>query len=411
MNSKILGIAFGVKFVLDVFSPARDVNLAIEVCLFGLLLLSMGKQASILCDIPFYLLGSFAIASVIVSSFNEMSLKNLVCVLFYASCYVAANSIPVERFFYPLRLAVSFGFISCFILILVSVAAGLYSQREVFNFEHVNLFGSYIVFLSALNVYLQYVERIVAKGRKQITVLYRYSSLLLSLLSTSTGAFIVVLSSFLPVKYLTFRNLWKVILSATIGVVVLFITTSMFSQRLNHKIFGFMDVFTSVRAIEKFYRLSKLDLNVDLTKSMKEGGSFAWRIYNYISYITKFTAKPPQTILFGGGAGSYVDYKKMLPHNDFIYLLLDFGLVGISFILFGLIWLLRTGLKSGFSPLAYLCLFLILRLGFENVVSSTYLLSLVSGVLGLVVGTYKQLERRKIYFGRSGDVSVGGVLN
>lgn len=384
-----------VKLFLDFFSPFRNLNLAVEFILAVFPLLDREYRRVILSN-GFIYAFCFFFMVLIISGFNEMSIKYFVNIFFLFSCIALSYMESREQMMIICKYLIKYGLLFCFSVILLSVLLGLYSSREVYNFEHVNLFGAYISFLSLSTVLLQFLNDSEVKGMTHALsdsyiFICKLSFLAVAFFSTSTGAFLSVMILLIPIRFFNFRNLGKLSIFGLILLAILYFASLYFVPDLHNKIFGVFKVFTEVLSFDEFVDLSIRGDNIGLTSAMQAGGSFTWRIFNYIFYLNNFFSASVGNILFGSGAGCYLLFNDYyLPHNDFIFILLDFGVLGL--VLFGglMVKLTSVAVANNFFPIKYFLIIFILRLGFENILVSSYLSSLLMCITGLLIGIYKK---------------------
>jgi hypothetical protein len=207
-------------------------------------------------------------------------------------------------------------------------------------------------------------------------------------LTLSTGAFVTQLTAFIPSKYYRLKNIrYLSVLLIITGISSYYITNS-FSPDLHQKIFGSLNYFGKEISLREFYQES-IHQNLELNDS-ENSGSFTWRIFSYTFYFHNIFHQNILNFLFGSGAESFFQFATFAPHNDFIAIFLDFGLVGLLCFLFFLFKMFKTAINRNFDILTSFIVFVLLRLTFENVIYSSYVFSLISAIGGLLYGTLLQ---------------------
>ncbi|WP_152593910.1 hypothetical protein [Thalassotalea sp. ND16A] len=309
-------------------------------------------------------------------------IKYLSMILVYLTIKIAASYLDAYDFVYISKkvLNIFVALISINYILSFIVANPL--AREFFNFEHVNLLGSYIL-LSFVFVHLN----------SQNLESYKYQRFGLvgySLLSTSTGALLSSLMTFVKIKAIRLSVILKATAVFILAIVVLFLILKIYSPELFRKIFSPFQMLVD----GEFSNLINLAKNRMPIQDLGEqySSSLIWRFYSYLIFWTYLIEQPIFTLLFGDGFWGFSKvWGGIAPHNDFLLILIDFGLIAFSIFMYYLIKIFIWCLKADLIILP-LILMLILRFMFENNIYSYYILSgLVMNISFLYF--YKQKQR------------------
>lgn len=380
IQTRIFFIFFVTKIILDFFSPFRELNMVIQLCL----ILPILTKASFIQFIINHKLNFVLVYFLfyIVVSHNIQSIKIFISVIFFCAFAFIGGSTNLNILIKKSKLIWKVGIISFLISLTLSVILGKYSKREFYNFEHVNLLGSYLVFLSIF--YLIYYKY---NDNRHLRVKSAFFPIAATFLSLSTGSFIAQLTAYIPAKYYKLKNITHLSFLLILVVVASYFITSSFSPDLHQKIFGTIDYFQKETSIKEFYQDS-IHLNLDLFHA-ENSGSFTWRIFAYTFYLHNIFNQNLFNFLFGSGVESFLLFAPFAPHNDFIAIFLDFGLIGLLCFIIFLSRIFRMAIRNNFKILVVFIIFLILRLLFENVIYSSYLFSFISAIGGLLYGSLK----------------------
>uniref|UniRef100_UPI0037DD8408 hypothetical protein n=1 Tax=Zhouia sp. PK063 TaxID=3373602 RepID=UPI0037DD8408 len=373
---------------MDIFSPIRELNLLMEVFIAIIIIFST-KRFSILRKYKSISIMLFTIIYLVISQFDMESIKYFVVVFFFLAVIAAVYSIKLNDLAITLKRVSIFSLVCIYLNLILSIGLGLYSQRMVYNFEHVNLFGTYIVFISILfmNSVMLYEKMGMPMSKKRLLI-YKLLFVVAAFLTTSTGAFLVQSLIFIPPKYFSLKRIIRLLLICMFGVVFLYYSTDLYLPKLHTKLFGVYDVFQAY-SFSEFYTYSINQDSKALTQAMDLGGSFVWRLNTYLFYYHQYFNSGILKILFGGGVATYSDYAYFMPHNDFIALTLDFGILGLSLIIIFLIKNFKRATEKYYYPLLYLVIFICLRLGFENCMYSSYVFSTIITSMGITLACYQ----------------------
>ncbi|SFD00582.1 hypothetical protein [Flavobacterium phragmitis] len=375
----VLPAFFIVKIILDFFSPFRELNIVLQLCFILPILLDRHFLNFIVKrKLNFVLLYFFFY---VVISKNIQSVKIFIAVLLYCIFLFIGYKSIFNTIIKRSKLIWRVGLICFSVSLLISLFKGSYARREFYNFEHVNLLGTYFVFISLF--YLIYYQ-----DRKKNAYSIKFSSLNLavgSYLTLSTGAFVTQITAFIPLKYYKLKNVLLLLIILIIAFVSFYYITNSVSPDLHQKIFGSINYFRKEISLKEFYQES-IHQSLVLNES-ENSGSFTWRIFSYTFYLYKIFNQDFVNIVFGSGVESFLQYADFAPHNDFIAILLDFGLLGLFCFLSFLYKFFKMGIQSSSRVAIAFIVFVVLRLLFENVIYSSYVFSLITSLGGLLYGS------------------------
>lgn len=370
LAKNILLFFLTVKICLDFIVPYRDINFVIInlMCVFFILIdfkksfeLTSSEWRCIiaystLCFL-WMLVGEDKIFFIKYFSLIMIFLmvRSLVLKLRFSDLkYVCKSFIIVFNLFFLINFAISFVYYSP-------------ANRLFYNFEHVNLLGSYLLtsltfvyFLSSLNVKVN--------SSKVAVIAF-------SFLTTSTGAFISSLLVLVNTRSIRFSKIFYILFITFVFSFVFYHLISFFMPGLFVKIFGPIQLIFN-GGLEHLstlatYRLPIQELGEEYQSSL------LWRFYAYLIFFDFYLSQSFLNMFFGSGFWGFSKaWNGIAPHNDFIVFLIDFGFIGFLlffwFFIKSFIWSIKN--NALWIPL-YIILFL--RLSFENNVYSYYLLSTI----------------------------------
>ena len=363
-----LQMLFVIKFALDFLSPLRDVNfliLNISCVLFiffrrDLLALLSKKEVRLIffyvicCTIWF--VNNWSVTFYL----KFLSLSLLYVVIKCATIVLSESEI----------LLITTRLLSVFIMFMFVnfvLSFSLYdpASREFYNFEHANLLGSYVL------LPLSFIYLLMIGGRGGY--FNKYVLVFMAFLSTSTGALLsslLVLIDFRKVSLSLVLRFFFLVFSFS-GVS--FIILQMFLPEVFTKIFGpILLVYSGGLGELKFladHRLPMQELGDEYQ------GSFVWRMYAYFIFVDFLSVQTAYNVIFGNGFLGFLEvWDGIAPHNDFLLLLLDFGLLGFLPFVYYFVNIFHKIVKH--HPLLIpLMLILFVRLLFENNLYSYYVIS------------------------------------
>jgi hypothetical protein len=381
--------AISIKMVLDFFIPARDINffafnglLVVLFCLFRPKIY-LGGRGIFLAGTILLLFSVEIFRGVDYSISIKMVSLPIVVVMFY-SVGRGVDGSELRRLFTFLFWEFCLFFVLNYV---ISLATGLTSSREFWNFEHANLLGSYVLCMLIPTNYL------IGKTRRLQGRLFGLCLMTMAYLSTSTGAFLLSAGIFMRARNFKFRS------------ILLILATGIFLIAAGLWVLSIADTATYEKIVAPF-RLVSGGGWARLVGEARGGGgiaylaadqqgSFTWRIYAYLVYGFYVLNEGYGQLFFGNGVGGYKNvWNGAMPHNDFILILVDFG-----FALF-LVWLIFSGWIIAKTWKKYpewfvVVVIVMLRLLCENNLYSYYLASSGCVIFSLMFGANMREQRDK----------------
>ena len=377
------------KIILDFFVPNRDIS-ALLITFFLIFNFKRfnydkGSVKFIFRVVCFFLFE--AILLFFLESDMRALLKFLTYPIYFCFFYLLGKNLSKEDIIY-INLITLKVFLICFLVSLsLSLGLNLYFKRIFFNFEHVNLLGSFVLVMTIpLSFLKKYVEK---KKIKSIT----YLLIISAFLTTSTGAFLLSFAILANINSWSFRKIITYVFYVLLFVLFIFFITKNYVGDLHQKIFSplyVLEKYTLAEFLEFSSKQARIqDLGSDLDSSL------TWRLYTWVYFINYIFSGDLFNILFGNGLKSYtvvLDNNKP-PHNDFILILIDYGIVFWTIFIFLLrkIYINITKRYESFIPVFFIW---ILRLLLENTVNSFYITSTIIMFLSVIIGFYSKKNEK-----------------
>jgi hypothetical protein len=382
-------MAISCKFVMDFFLPAREISFLIFNGVVALLLVILsprlhpGRRVVTVTGA----LTAVVILQLLRDPTNTISYKLLslpaLSVLFYSIGCNMTNA-SMMRLLTILIVEFSILFAGNYGL---SSALGLIKRREFWNFEHPNLLGSYLLIML---IPINYMLLRIGRGKRTVLQLIFVAA---AYITTSTGTLLLSLGVYLRARNATVPHMIGIVMFATglfaIGMMIL----SIFNVLIYEKIMAPF-VLISKGGWDQLVQTAQSGGGMAYL-SAEQQGSFTWRIYAYLVYGFYLVKQDSFATLFGNGVGGYADiWSGAMPHNDFILILVDFGLIVFA----GVAWMVVRTIRrvARFAP-AWLCIVMILtiRLIWENNIYSYYLMSHAIIFASLIVGVEMRNVRER----------------
>lgn len=266
--------------------------------------------------------------------------------------------------------------LSVIILYLVSAFTSNH-HREFLFFEHANLLGNVLVFFSIGSLVFSrgWIEKFIWP--------------ILTLISTSTGAFIISMVSVISPKLITKRRV-LIIFTGVISIIVLvFFITKTLNSEIHNKVFGLIYIFSSHYGFSDFFENVRDSV---LLKDIEQGhqSSLTWRLYAWLKYIISISESNFFNLLFGNGALSFKEvWEGNMPHNDLLLLTYDFGVIGALGFVIGIIRLIKKIISV--KTVRWMIIFMLFgRLMVENVIYSFYTITYLSIILSFIYSKYEK---------------------
>lgn len=364
----LLTSCFVIKFALDFISPSRELNFILfNFILINLLLIKIFKISPffkkeflsilvfvIICTTAFILSG----IPKIFAQFTSAVLIYLV-VKSYVEGFKLNDYVLVSRIsFYAFMIFAVLNFITSFF-----TAAPL--NREFYNFEHANLLGSYLL-ISLPFIYVMQLANENILGKKLLLSV-------VTLLSTSTGSFVTSLIQYIPFKKKSAHEYLFFFFSIFI---LLFITVTLLPviyPDFANKLLGPVRLIAN-GSFNELYQYAQDRVRIQALGE-EYNSSMVWRLYAYVIFIDYILHQNTLQLLLGNGfQGSHKVWEGIAAHNDFITILIDFGLIVFTLIAFVFYRLFRWAFSENRLILPVI-LILFFRLLVENNIYSYYLFS------------------------------------
>jgi hypothetical protein len=358
---------FSLKILLDFLSPLRDVNFIVVFFIFFLFaFLNIKNAIKISGRELVWILAFFAIA--VIAYIQSGELREFLKFTSLILIYVVTRSIVFKMSEQSIArsaeiiLKVFFTFFIANYLLSFAFASPL--DRAFFNFEHANLLGSYILTASAF---------VYSSRKLQIRSAAKLKIFAAAFLSTSTGAVLLASTSLFNPKRINLRNLTILTLLFGVAIVTLYFILQTYLPAYFTKIFG---------PVTLIYEGKLSDLSALASQGVRiqelgdqYQGSLVWRFYAYYVFSDFIGNQPLASLFFGNGFLGYAKvWEGLMPHNDFILVLIDFGLIGFVMLAMAVttfsIFVIRDS-----RILLPLLLVLLLRLLLENNIYSFYITS------------------------------------
>lgn len=260
--------------------------------------------------------------------------------------------------------------------VLVSVHLGLYGDRRLWAFAHVDLTGAYVAGTVVPLSFVLATDQARHTARRLLLVVE-------AIFTRSSGGLLASLLILVDARRLHLRTILWVFLAMAIVVGGALGVGAAFNTSYYSKLRDAADVFRSGQT-RQLWELAKHRQPLSELGQAGEG-SLTWRFYAYAVYADALASEPPMAILLGSGAGSYKKvWQGYMPHNDFILILHDFGAVAEFAFLLGLVYF---GWRIRRSPIWLAALaVLILCLLVENNIYSAWLMISWLTWIGLALG-------------------------
>lgn len=357
------------KLLFDFFVPLRSVGFSVCMCAAGIILFlfrgvpltARGLMASLaaVCLIAIQIFNSSDL-----EIFSKLMALPFLAIIFYG--YGLRMSIRELDSAFRVIIIV---FILLFVFnFLISYATGLLETRDFWAFEHRNLLGSYILVMIVPATFCS-----IFAPRSFRVICLKFGILSAAFLSTSTGALLLTGLLFVRLREVSISSILRLVIRLVsllcAGILLLYFISPMAYSKLMAPIFlivggGWNELVNLATAGKGILHLKNTDQ-----------GSFTWRIYAYLLYGLFLIREHVGALLWGNGIGGFKDvWDGIMPHNDLILIMVDFGLV--TFFLLLLVWikLVRACILRHIQWLPVVFA-LTGRLMFENNIYTFYVLS------------------------------------
>ncbi|NME67671.1 hypothetical protein [Flammeovirga aprica] len=264
------------------------------------------------------------------------------------------------------------------IIYTYSLLVGKIALREIGFFEHVNLLGNVIVFLLILIIYFD------------LPLKYKIALTLIGFLSTSTGSFLITLTSFLPIRQINVRTFFFYFLVSVFSFFCFYLLLLTFNPILHNKVFGIFNVFQELSFNEFLSEVRRGSSVQEINKSVTS--SLVWRVYAWCKYYIYFLDKSSLcSMIFGHGVMNFkLVWDGIMPHNDFILILFDFGLIIFGLFIYTVFKIVWISCKKKNLVILFILLLFILRLFTENVIYSYYTFQIFILIFAIIKTSYEK---------------------
>lgn len=383
---KYLYLLISIKFLLDLLSINRNINFIFfsVILLFGFLKLLKGGELKSANFIAFCMLAIYFLILSAGTKNYEMALKFIFGGMFLLVVYLNVIRLSLSQVKLLIdKLLLTF---TCLLLVnfVISYIFANPRDRIFYGFEHANLLGSYLLF-----------------GYSLILLVYKkipfYKSIYIStvaFITTSTGA--LVLSCIFWIR--SYKTSLVNYLVFTIGLIasLIFISwiTYEYFYELHYKLFYTFYLIDDVGlSVIREVALSAISIQYFGTS---HESSLLWRIYAYFIFFDSYINSDIFTMIFGRGLTGYqYVWFEIAPHNDFLLVLIDFGLFGFLLLMFMLYKLFLVLRKIGFLAIGIFYL-IVLRLAVENNIYSFYVLTNLMFLIGFCMGVGILLKNKGV---------------
>lgn len=351
-----------VKLVLDFLTPFREVAYALGnvfIYTFVFLYFSYARNVKITKMSLFELvaLGIFVFSQILLQGDVAMLVKVSSLYVNFKILSLIFSSIDVEDIEKIGKKIITISIILFLVTFVYSLATGLISSRGFGYFEHVNLLGNVIVFLVLGVIYFN------------MSFKFKLAVFLMGLLSMSTGSLLISMLVFVPVRRINFKSVLIYALIGTGFLILFYIGLEKFLPDLHNKIFGIFSIFEKHSFSHFVYEVGNGTSIQKIDSEVKS--SFVWRVYAWVKYYFAFESAHWANLLFGHGLMGYSEvWNGIMPHNDYILILYDFGIIFYLFLVPYFIKFIVVSFNN--KVILFIGLLFLIRLGVENVIYSYY---------------------------------------
>jgi O-antigen ligase len=254
----------------------------------------------------------FILQSIFNLKLNIFSIKGVARYLTYFLFLIMIFSFNIKDIKYFFQLLIFY--------FVLTLPWGIYQVIELDRYRNILMHSNHLAYVLAICIYFLVYQKPFNKGVRVLCLIFLLSSLVLT---KSSGGILVILTLLL---YNIFKSR-KISLEKKLMLVISFITTVAlvinFSDKVALQLYTFID----------------FDWDFILRRANAEnfGGynSVVWRFAYWTTTLIYFFSENYLTVIFGVGIDSLtkgnMPYSFMYtdPHNDFIKVLVEFGLMGL----------------------------------------------------------------------------------
>ena len=383
---------FAVKLLADYYVPYRMLTFSIVLLLAALLFFIVGARSSIVQHsvvevIPYLLLLLLGfINNNDIEIFTKLVGLIVLYVMFVSVGYAIRRNELLVIYKKLLYLMLSLSMIS----IGLSYFTGRFYIRQAWNFEHVNLFGSYLLTFSFPLVYVAYYNR-----RSIVIITEKVIYFSLCALTHSTGAFLASALVFVNIKQVRLKYAIRALV-AFFFIILVIASLCYYTDNIVYKKVAYVIKVVDNAGLREEMADMVSNRRSLLPEQKGEYGSGVWRIYANILFFDYFTEGSYIRKITGRGISGYKKaWGGTMPHNDIMLILIDFGILGIIAFFVPYYRALRYAVTNDRGYIIIVLAIYTLRLLFENNVYSFYIMSNVVIFMALKRGgnIYNNLNR------------------
>ncbi len=254
----------------------------------------------------------FLLHSILYLSFESYSIKGIARYISYFMFAIMLSHFQLKDIAKAFKLLI--------VYFTLSIPLGVYQFLELGRYQNIFSHANHLAYVLVMCIYFLYFYKPFISWWKYLFL----GSLFVSLILTkSSGAMLVLLGlwAFYLIKTKKISYIKKLIfISVFIGLSLLILN---FSEKISSQI----DTIDYLN----------WDFLIERVEALKFGGygSFIWRIVYWLKILTSFLAEPIHKIFFGLGVDSLTkgnmpyEYMYKDPHNDFLKILVEFGILGL----------------------------------------------------------------------------------
>lgn len=364
-EEKYLYFLISSKFILDLLSAWRGINFVLFslVVFFGAGSIIKNRKNSGRFFVFFVIFVVYFFLMSIPNDDYEMGLRFSIAGLFFLVLISNLSMLSADRIVALVNKLIYVLTICILINFLVSVFWADPLNRLFYGFEHANLFGSYVILgFSVLLITSKFISNVFSSFVS-----------LLTLATTSTGAFLLSAVFWIKSYKIGFFNLMFMFIGGLISVIAVYWVSKVFFPDFNDKVFYPFELMAT-GGLGLIQELALSSVEIQYLGPDRES-SLLWRIYAYFIFLDFYLAGDLVNIIFGRGFSSYLGvWSGIAPHNDFLLVLIDFGLVGFALLLFMFFHLWKMLAKIGGVAIGVIIV-ITTRLALENNIYSFYILT------------------------------------
>ena len=288
----------------------------------------------------------FVLQSVLTQELKLFSLKGIARYTTYFLFAVMVFSFEVESIGRILRILILY--------LCITLIFGIYQTWDSGRYQNIFQHANHFAYVIDMCIYFMIFHKPFNRHLRNLVLIFLFISLLMTKSSGGMAVLLSILAYNLMIsKKISFNKKFILFLS--------FISISVVAIASSEKLSGQLESISYLN----------WDFLKDRVANFRGGGygSFIWRIIYWIKILFSFFAESAWQIIFGIGIDHLTSgnmpfsFMKKDPHNDFIKILVEFGLLG--FVLFlGIFWKVYYVMNRNFN----LVLLMLIPMFFGNVI-------------------------------------------